>query len=486
MNRPSKRTVMLASVAVPAIAAAVFAAGISIAVSAGALGGEPVTGEALREPKVVRSKDGVLSVTLDARASVTTLGGRQVQSPGVYNDSIPGPTLVVRPGDRLKIITKNGLKQPTNLHTHGLHVSPKGNGDNVFVNTPPGATFTNQYDIPKDHIPGVYWYHPHRHMFVDDQVASGMAGAIIVEGIWDDLPEVKAMRTRLMEFQQFQVGTDGQVVPAGQASDAPMRTYVNGQLQPAIDIRPGEIQRWRMGNFSTDGFLRIQIPEGIEAWLAGTDGTPLNRMKRVRSMLLSPASRRTILVRARSAGDIPFGTIDFGSGFQATKGEQLATVRVAGAHHTDQSLPGKLYDMPDLRTERVAARRTVQFSVQAQPKPEPPLFLINGMHYDDWGKKNLAVMKLNTVEEWTLTNTSTDYHPIHIHIQPFQVISINGVPQKGRDYRDTVPVPPAVDGVPGTVVIRQKYTDFTGRFVFHCHILFHEDHGMMAPVKVVK
>jgi FtsP/CotA-like multicopper oxidase with cupredoxin domain len=98
----------------------------------------------------------------------------------------------------------------------------------------------------------------------------------------------------------------------------------------------------------------------------------------------------------------------------------------------------------------------------------------------------LASIKLNTVEEWTFTNTTAEYHPFHIHIQPFQVISVNGIPVKGVEYRDTMPIPPMENGVPGKVVIRQRYTDFTGRFVIHCHILVHEDLGMMAPVQVVK
>ena len=486
MAPTGKRAKMLTLLVVPAVGAAVLAAGLSIAISAGALGGDPVTGEALREPPVLRAKDGKLSVTLNAKQSITTLGGRSIQTPAVYNGSIPGPTLIVRPGDHLQILSKNGLTQPTNLHTHGLHVSPKGHGDNVFINTPPGATFTNEYEIPKDHIPGVYWYHPHRHMYVNDQVVGGMAGAIIVEGAAESLPEIKDARRRVMIFEQFQVGSDGVLVPFGEKNPAPVNTYINGQLQPVIDIRPGEIQIWRLLNLNGDAFLRLQIPVGLEAWLAASDGTPLNRVRGVRSMLLAPAARRTILVRAKATGDIALNSIDWGAGLQFAKGAQMATVRVAGARRADQQLPGKVFDMPDLRGEPVAAKRTVQFSIEPQPAPDPPQFLINGMNYDSWGKTNLAKMKLNTVEEWTLTNTSSEYHPFHIHIQPFQVISINGVPEKGLTYRDTVAIPPAVDGVPGQVVIRQRYTDFTGRFVIHCHILFHEDHGMMAPVEVVK
>lgn len=476
---------MLGLVAVPAAGAAVLAAGISIAASAGELGGEPISGQPLKEPPMLRSRNGVLKVDLDAKEAVTGLGGRNVRSSGMYNALMPGPTLVVRPGDRLQITSRNGLTQPTNLHTHGLHVSPKGNGDNVFVNSPPGATYVNQYDIPDDHIPGLYWYHPHRHMYTDPQVTSGMAGAIVVEGKVDALPQIARARTRTMIFQQFQVNPDGAVVDAGQASNAPLTTYVNGQFRPVIAMRPGETQRWRMANMTADNFLRIPIPAGLDAWLLATDGTPVNRLSGVQSMLLAPGARRTILVRARTTGDVALRSADFGTDFQAAVATDLATVRIEGERAADQGLPAKVYDMPDLRDERVAARRTLRFSEGLTPGGDP-LFFINGKMFDQWGKRDLATMKLNTVEEWTLTNASFEYHPFHIHIQPFQVISVNGVPVKGVDYRDVISIPPAVSGVPGRVVIRQKYTDFTGRFVVHCHILFHEDNGLMAPVSVVR
>lgn len=485
MPRAPKRRALLALLSVPLVGAGLMAAGVSIATSAGALGGEPVTGQPLQEPPMIRSRNGVLNVTLDARGAVARLGGRDVRSTALYNARVPGPTLVVRPGDRLRITSRNRLTEPTNLHTHGLHVSPKGHGDNVFVNSPPGATFVNEYDIPGDHIPGMYWYHPHRHMYVTPQVAGGMAGAIIVEGGVDALPAVARMRTRTMIFQQFQVNPDGALVTAGQASTAPVETYLNGQLRPVVSIRPGEVQRWRIANLSANSFLRLPIPPGLDAWMLAADGTPVNTVTAVRSLTLAPAARRTIMVRGREPGDVVLRSADFGTGVQAVAATDLATIRVEGHRMAARRIPRSVYDMPDLRGLPVANSRTVRFSMQPQPSG-PPQFLINDMNFDQWGARNLAVMKLNTVEEWTLTNTTGEYHPFHIHVQPFQVVSVNGVPAKGVDYRDTVPIPPMQDGVPGTVVIRQRYADFTGRFVVHCHILFHEDHGMMAPVNVVK
>jgi len=476
---------MTALLILPAAVAGTAAVGLSVAASQGSLGGEPITGQALKEPVVVRAKGGRLEVTFTAKSTIARIGGRNVRT-WAYNSMAPGPTLELSRGDYLQIKNVNLLpNQPTNLHTHGLHVSPKGQGDNVFVNSPSGNTFTNKYKIPMDHIPGVYWYHPHRHMYVNSQVSAGMAGAIVIKANTKQELALEKYRTRMMVFQQFQV-QDGMVVAPGQKSTAPKLTYVNGQLQPVVDMRPGEIQRWRLANMQSNAFIRLQVPDGMKAWMINTDANATSRPIPVDDMLIPPAGRRTILIRKDAAGDIAVQNIPWGEGAQAIPQQDLFTARTSGTR-VSQSLPRMAATMPDLRGIPVANSRTVTFSVGAPlPGSSTPQFLINDMNYDSWGSKNLAVMKLNTVEEWTLTNTSRDYHPFHIHIQPFQVLSINDAPVKGVDYRDTVPIPPMVNGVPGTVVIRQRYTDFTGRFVIHCHILFHEDNGMMAPVQVVR
>ena len=485
-TRPVRKKLLTAMVVVPAVAAGTLAVGLSVAASQDGLGGAPITGQPLQEPPVLRSLNGRLVVTFTAKSAIVRLGGRNVAT-WAFNSMVPGPTLEVKQGDYLQITNVNRLPdQPTNLHTHGLHVSPRKQGDNVFVNSPSGNTFTNKYTIPTDHIPGQYWYHPHRHMYVTNQVAAGLAGAIIVKADTPEERELDTYRTRLMVFQQFQVA-DGVVQGAGSKSSAPLLTYVNGQLQPVVDIRPGEIQRWRLSNMEANNFLRIQVPQGMKAWMISTDGNPTSRPIPVDDMLLPPAGRRTILVRKDAPGDLVVQNIPWGTGKQAIAQQDLFTARTSGSARPAQSLPKLQTVMPDLRGLPVYNSRTVQFSVDPPlPGSTVPQFLVNGMNYDAWGSKNLARMKLNTVEQWTLTNTSPEYHPFHIHIQPFQVVSINGVPVQGVEYRDTVPIPPMVNGVPGQVVIRQRYTNFTGRFVVHCHILFHEDNGMMAPVQVVK
>lgn len=138
-------------------------------------GAGTVTGAELVQPPELRSAEGRLEARLEAGPVSLSLGGRQASARG-YNGGVPGPTLRVRAGDAVRIRLLNSLAEPTNLHLHGLHVSPQANGDNVFVTVNPGESFDFEYQLPADHPPGVYWYHPHHHGVVAGQRAGERAG----------------------------------------------------------------------------------------------------------------------------------------------------------------------------------------------------------------------------------------------------------------------------------------------------------------------
>ncbi|NBQ44281.1 MAG: multicopper oxidase family protein, partial [Mycobacteriaceae bacterium] len=372
----------------------------------------------------------MLRTTLTNSPSAVELGGRRYITGAAYEQMVPGPTLVVQPGDRLVIRQRNRLPiDSTNVHVHGLHVSPAPGHDNVFLRLRAGHNYTNTYDIPADQYAGTYWYHPHWHMNVDYQTYDGMAGALIVRGSIDELPGIAGRRERTMVFQRMQLGDDGRVVPIQLADETKAQTFINGQLRPVIDIRPGEVQRWRIVNAQSDDFLRLAI-DGQYFSLIGVDGTPERSPRATSIMLIPPGGRRTVLVRGAATGDHALRTLEWGTGFQYVAPAVLATVRTMGAPTGPQPLPRVLSDMPDLRQAQVAARRTVEFS-EDLAAPENPRFLINGKTYDQWGTSDMFTMKRGTVEEWTLTNTSNEWHPFHIHVNPFQVIAINGVPQAG-------------------------------------------------------
>ncbi|MEO7589122.1 MAG: multicopper oxidase domain-containing protein, partial [Arachnia sp.] len=188
-------------------------------------------GSGLGQPAVLRSKDGVLNLELVvARTEVEIAGivGRML----TYNGSVPGPTWILRPGDRLEVRLVNNLDEPTNLHTHGLAVSPEDNGDNPFITIGAGESFDYLFELPKDHPTGVFWYHPHHHGSVADQVFGGLYGAIVVEG--DDAVSVSL--ERVLVISDTTLAPNGAVAQVSHGEVVNGREgellLVNGQSQP--------------------------------------------------------------------------------------------------------------------------------------------------------------------------------------------------------------------------------------------------------------
>ena len=200
------------------------------------------SGSDLVEPPELRSVNGTLTVDLESSPQQVTLAGRDVRAPS-YNGGVPGPTLRVRAGDTLSVSLRNGLADPSNLHVHGLHVSSENDSDNMFVTVATGDSFDYQYDLPANHPPGVYWYHPHHHGFVADQVFGGLYGAIIVE----DPDPIPASRERVLVVSDITLDSTG-TIPAATAMEKMSGregdlVLVNGQLTPSMTARPGERER---------------------------------------------------------------------------------------------------------------------------------------------------------------------------------------------------------------------------------------------------
>lgn len=417
-------------------------------------------GEALREPPVRLAENGLLETTLEARSDPQVgVGGM------TYEGLLPGPTLRLRPGDRLKIKLVNNLGgDPTNLHVHGMHVSPQGNGDNVFVHVDNGQSFDYEYHLPDDHPAGLLWYHPHHHGDSMQQTAAGLAGAIIVEGPFDQLPEIKDLPERLLSLQGPFFGPNG------------VQYLVNGQVNPTIAIRPGETQRWRLLNASANAFFNLRL-DGLDLHQIALDGNPLPELSTVDTLLLGPAERAEVLVQGGLAGEYRFRSLAWGEQGQAQPEFQLATVVTAGEAETPATLPTTIMPLTapliDLTDARIDKQRVITFTEQNHA----PYFSIDGKAFDP--NRIDQTVQLGATEEWVVRNSSNEWHPFHIHINDFQVMTIDGQPQSPH-YKDTIPVPPQ-----GEVVVRTRFLDFTGKFVYHCHILAHEDAGMMGVVEVV-
>lgn len=444
----------------------------------------PIIRDGFPEPPMRYSRNGVLDTTLRAAVGPVQVDHRRETTMN-YDGSYPGPALVICAGDRLVIHLINDLHQPTNLHTHGLHVSPSGDHDNIFLRINPGQRFTYQYHIPKDNPAGAYWYHPHVHMFVERQLFAGLAGPIVQEGGLDRLPALRHVPQRWMFIQSTEF-RHGRAVPVAKSVEARTPLRVNGVVNPTVKIRPGQIQRWRIFNANDNRIVVLHLA-GQPFRVLAQDGNPLPRMRTVSDLLIGPGSRRDVLVRGGRPGRyamkaLPFA--QFPGGEKAKNGgptpnQSVVTVRSAGRPVTGARFPsGILSHRADLRRAHVDRRRTIVFS-EMPAGGDNTDFLLNGKMFDP--NRVDVTMKLGSVEQWTLVNTNTEWHTFHIHVNDFQVISVNGKPVPYVDYQDNVALPPK-----SKTVIRQRPEDFTGKFVFHCHVTFHEDHGMMAVVQVVR
>lgn len=475
----------------------------------------PRLADGFREPEVLVSKDGVLETTLKASYSLVDIDGTKYKTMN-YNGDFPGPTLVLCPGDRLVIHLENNLGatpaawqqvpplhhihqgsgQLTNLHTHGLHVSPNGNSDNVFLSFAPGQKFTYEYEIPKSHTPGLNWYHPHRHGFVENQIYAGLFGAIDIQGGLDTLPELRDTPIRLLTLESLELGSKTAktpvVVPTPKSLTGDSPYFINGELKPEIDIRPGEVQRWQLLNTNDNAIVRLSLQDNVFYVLAN-DGISLHEASRQHSLLLGPGERREVLVQGGPAGTYRLVS----EAFRQFKGKgnlvpatTIATLNSSGSK-VDDTLPREALAEPvDLRGAKIDQRHRLVFTEKKVKGGYD--FLINGKVFDP--NRVDEVMKLGEVNEWTLVNKTTEWHTFHIHVNDFQVVSVKArrvpnvssgpegvsdVPPGGNDPADTVLMPPG-----STVTMLTRPTDFTGKFVFHCHMTFHEDHGMMGVVRV--
>jgi suppressor of ftsI len=475
------------------------------------------------------SSDGQLRTTLRmATGPVRIAGGRYTTE--TYDGTYPGPTLIICPGDNVtvRVMNRLGTNEPTNLHVHGLHVSPKGDGDNVFIEIPPGGNQTYHYHIPLDQDPGSFWYHPHLHMHVAPQIFAGLSGAIVVEGGLDNL--LARIPQRLMVIQSIELcgrnrrsvpfalssakrtsGSEpcnlpGQAIPDALTNERFTPLFINGALDPSVKIRPGQLQRWRIFNANNNRIVRLNL-SNQPMWVLANDGNTLARMQRVTTVMIPPGSRREILVRGARRGSyrltaLPFAQFPGGNkpdlksrNGGPTPDQTVLTVRASGPAANDRLPHGPLSHPIDLRRARVDRHRNIIFSEAPNPAGGT-LFKINGAVFDH--NVTPITMKLGSLEEWRLVNTSSEWHTFHIHQNPFQVVSVDGRRLKAVKYEDNVAMPPChiephpPDPAnprcvsPSVVVIRMRPIDFTGRFVFHCHITNHEDRGMMMAVQVLR
>ena len=425
-----------------------------------------------------RSENGVLEVALEARETQVKLGRWQIQG-ATYNGSYAGPVLRLKPGDTLHLRLTNRLPQATNIHFHGLAVSPQGHGDNSMHMVAPGETWDYEIAIPKDHAPGVYWFHTHAHSFAERQLMGGLSGTLVIDGFQDQVPATKPLRERLMALKEFAPTADGKLQNVPKPYNFEIRS-LNGQVMPKIDIQPGETQLWRLSDQTANTYYRLSL-EGHSFTVVGRDSHPVAHPEVVKEVMLGPAERADVLVTGGPAGSYTLVSEDVNTGPAGDTWAAQNMALLVSARDANRPAPAALGALTSAAAgkpvpgDKIDAQRLVVFSEDSVTG----LFFINHQTFDH--ERIDMKLPLGSVEEWTIRNASDELHVFHIHQVDFQVLSVNGrdLPFDGRV--DTVNIP-----VHGEVKIRIAFTDPTiiGRFMFHCHILEHEDKGMMAQIEV--
>ncbi|MBV8887995.1 MAG: multicopper oxidase domain-containing protein [Chroococcidiopsidaceae cyanobacterium CP_BM_RX_35] len=425
-----------------------------------------------------------------------------------------------------------GMAPPnsTNLHYHGLNVSPKCHQDEVVKTViEPNETFEFNIAIPKQEPPGLYWYHPHVHMQSEEQVLSGLTGAIIIEGIGKynkraaKLPE-RVFVLRDMEALQEFPDSDTEL-PAKDISinSVPIRYLGNGQYDPPAVIRmePNREQFWRVVNTASDTILDLQVTydgtvQPLE--LVARDAVPINynglkdKTLPVNHIMLPPASRAEFIIKGPGTGvkDAKFLTLNHETG---TDGDYdpprtIARIDTRVQFTTNAALssaaPESNIDLTQLSGERFSGlswekpvqQRTLYFS-ETDSSVTPTQFYITVLGnqpkvFDPNFTTPDVTVQEGTTEDWLVQNRSQEAHVFHIHQIHFLVLE-SADPSEIGMLRDTIEIP-TWNGDPNTpfpsVKLRmdfrgaQKGTSIAGTFVYHCHILEHEDKGMMAAIEV--
>lgn len=471
--------------------------------------------EPFTQPPLQTSKNGKLETHLRVvQADVPIPGSVRLQNTRCYNGSIPGPTLRLRAGEELRLKVSNDLPGPgehcgkehvnqphcfntTNIHTHGLHVSPQAPSDNTFLRIEPQSEYQLCFKLPEKQPAGTFWYHPHVHGSTGLQVMNGMAGALIVEEPDDEklVPESGDLIWLVQEL----VGKGAEQL---YSCDHPHGPYtVNGKFQPTLSLQPGEVQRWRFINATATpgGYMDLQLLDSRnrrqEFMVIAIDGYPLRRRLRRTSYVLPPAGRVDFLVRLRQAGKYKM----LKRRYQGQARDQVLAWIESTGRPLNTPLPATVRSLPPflrpITDDEIVKRRVVRFQIcpdqargdvcKAYPNaklckgdgPVTNAFLIDDKPYDL--DRVDHTVKLGTAEEWEVVNETGAEHPFHIHVNHFQVMQ-PGVAPEYWPWQDTVSLPSD-----GSVKIRSRFLDYPGRFVLHCHILLHSDLGMMQNVEVV-
>ena len=451
------------------IAAGLILAGLAAWSAAPGPGTAPIA--PLSDVPEAVARDGVLSVTLEARETKTVFDGIPVDTI-VYNGNFAGPVLRLWPGDTLRVHFRNRLAEPSNLHFHGMRSSPLANGDNAHLSIPGGQDFDYELKIPDHQPPGAYWYHAHQHGLAEHQVGRGLSGSLMIEGFADGIPGLTGVKERLFAFKSIDIeDSDNPVV--NDEWHGLVQT-VNGLTTIGETLRPGETALWHLTNHDANLTVHLSLA-GHRFTVVGMDGAAIPHAAEAEILDITPASRLEVLVTAGPPGSYELVTHNVltGQGTALSRDRVIGKLTVAGAPMAPRQ--AVLPSVADLSSAAVTGHRRFVYTASKDQEK----YYINDQRFD--ANRVDTRVRLGDVEDWTIENHTDDMHSFHIHQLSFQVMSVNGKPEPFNGLLDTVRVPEH-----GQVTIRLPFTkpEIVGEFMYHCHVLKHEDRGMMQNIVV--
>ena len=502
-------------------------------------------GSATTAPPELESQNGVLEVTMKFLTATDSQG--LVRYCYVTDTGLQAPTLRVNPGDQLIIHFQNdlpaaannmaGMKMSlsphdssstacngnmsataTNIHFHGMNAAPVcGQDEVVHTLIAPGQSFDYKVQIPTNEPPGLYWYHPHPHGFSEGQVQGGATGALIVEGLQNVDPALAGLTERTFVVRD-------QVLPVSEANDPNIPAWdlsINfipvtyPKYTPAvIQTNPGQQELWRVANTSADTILDLQYvvdgtPQAMQVVAidgypiaSGSSGQPSDSET---SVLLPPGARAEFVVTTPKVGDQAQLTTQYWNtgpdgDFDPTRtianivsqnGIEAATAKSLSSHAGKT----KVTRFAALAAATPVAQRNLYFSEvllnPVDPNSPTNFFITEQGQTPALFEMNQApniVVHTGTAEDWVIENTALEDHIFHIHQIHFQVLEVNGQAVNDPAVRDTVDLPYwSGSGPYPSVKVRMDFRDpnIIGMFVYHCHILQHEDAGMMGEIQVL-
>lgn len=447
----------------------------------------------------------VINLTLQT-GSVQFKPGAATSTMGA-NGNILGPTIILQKHQQVTLNVNNQLGEQTTIHWHGLHVAPENDGGPHII-IPPGTTWSPSFEVLD--WASTHWYHPHLHHHTNEHVQKGIAGFIISRDAAEtaiNLPRTYGVDDFPLVVQTKAFDVNNQIIPL---SDLDSNLMVNATINPYLDI-PAQVVRLRLLNGSSQRYYNFGFSNNLQFHQIATDAGLLSSPVALTRVMLAPGERAEILVNLGAlqgqtiylinyGAELPnaiYGAAQPGMGagqtipnynlnpINGTNRNVLQLNVVAPTTNPVTTIPSALVTHTPWQANQAKITRTFTLTSTGQGPSNVLLgpFQINAAFFD-MDIINFEVPE-NNIEIWEITNQSPIGHPFHLHGFPFYVLDINGNPPppnlQGR--KDVIHIPAGL----GTVRFITKFENFTHDslpYMYHCHMLFHEEDGMMGQFLV--